>query len=723
MLQRTQFRVSELDCAEEILQLRRGLEGRPGIEQLDFDVLNARMSVTFDTERTTPTEIIERVAGIGMHAQVWDRTAKPEPAQRFAQRHSRSIATFVSGGLLLLAFILHAVSYGGLAAALGHGHGPTHVPTVPAVIKFLYSLSIASGFWFIAPRVWSSLRRARPDIFLLMSVAVAGALILQQWFEAATVTFLFSLSLLLEHWSVGRARRAIESLLNLSPATARCKTGCCNGFHERPVEDVALGTTVAVHPGERIPLDGVVSQGMSSVNEAPITGESLPVAKRPGDEVYAGTINDDGVLEFQVTRAADDTTLARIVHMVEEAQSRRAPSEQWVETFARYYTPAMMGLAVAVAVVPPLVFGLAWTPWFYSALVLLVIACPCALVISTPVSIVSGLTSAARNGVLIKGGRYLEAAAHIQAVALDKTGTLTHGQPVVQSVVPFNGHTREEVLARAAAMEWHSRHPLARAILQHADEAGITPAPVDSYRVLSGKGAEGLFSGRPFWIGSQRLLQEKLAGPDEVQAVATALADAGHSVVAIGNSDHVCGLLSISDRVRDGIGATIDELRRAGVQRIVMLTGDNHKTAADVARVTGVDEHFAELMPEDKVREIEALRAQYTSVAMVGDGVNDAPAMAASNLGIAMGAMGTDTAIETADIALMSDDLSKLPWLIGHARRTLNIIRQNIAFALGIKLLFVLLTLAGTASLWMAIAADTGAALLVIFNSLRLLKH
>jgi Cd2+/Zn2+-exporting ATPase len=489
---------------------------------------------------------------------------------------------------------------------------------------------------------------------------------------------------------------------------------------EKRVAEVPVGVTVLVRPGEKIPLDGQVTKGSSTVNQAPITGESSPVPKAPGDEVYAGTINEDGALEFKATRAANDTTLARIIHLVQEAQSHRAPTEQWVERFARYYTPVMMALAAAIAVMPPMFFSASWMEWIYRGLVILVIACPCALVISTPVSIVSGLAAAAHNGVLIKGGKYLEAAGRLRALALDKTGTLTCGHPEVQQIVPFSGHTRQELLERAAALEAHSEHPLARAILRKADAEGISVGPAENFLAIKGKGAEGLVNGRPYWIGSHRLMDEK-GQPPEIHDKAEELEDAGHSVVALGSGQHICGLLSVADAVRDNAPEVVRAAKDLGIRKVVMLTGDNEETARAVAEVTGVDDFRAKLLPEDKVEAVESLVGEFGQVGMIGDGVNDAPAMAVSTVAIAMGAMGTDAAIETADIALMSDDLSKLPWLMGHSRRTLGIIKQNMIFALGLKFVFIVLTLLGVASLWMAIAADMGASLLVIFNSLRLL--
>ncbi len=719
---RVTLRVDELDCAEEVGLLKHTLAGQPGIISLEFDLLNSRMVVTFDAAATSAETILSRVASTGMQARFWQEQT-PADSRSWWQREARFVLTSIAGGLLLAGFVSHALCTGNFLAAFGGGFAED-AQGLPLVSRSLYGLSVLVGCWLIVPKAWAALSRLRPDMNLLMFLAVVGAMILDEWFEAAAVTFLFSAALLLEHWSMGRARRAIAALMDLSPSTARCL--CSDGEEDRvveqAVEEVCVGATVVVRPGEKIPLDGLVQKGTTSVDEAPISGESIPVSKQPGDEVFAGTINQEGAFEFKVSKPANDTTLARILQMVEEAGCRRAPSEQWVEAFARYYTPAMMALALLVAVVGPLFFSADWSQWAYNGLVLLVIACPCALVISTPVSIVSGMTAATRNGVLIKGGRFLEAAANLSALALDKTGTLTYGQPAVQQVVPLNGHSRRELLERAAAMEMHSQHPLARAILRRAEEEGITVPRADDYRLLQGKGAEGVFAGKAFWIGSHRFLHEKIEEPPDVHRQAVALEDAGHTVIAVGNAQHVCGLFSIADRVREGAFEMIAQLRDMGVRRIVLLTGDNEQTAREVAQVTGVDNYRAELLPEDKVREVELLRRDYQSVAMIGDGVNDAPAMAASTLGIAMGAMGTDVAIETADIALMSDDLSKLPWLITHARGTLAVIKQNISFALGLKVLFVALVLLGKASLWAAIAADMGGSLLVIFNGLRLLK-
>ena len=488
-----------------------------------------------------------------------------------------------------------------------------------------------------------------------------------------------------------------------------------------PAGEVEVGARFVVRPGERLPLDGRVAGGSSEVNQAPITGESTPVPKQAGDEVFAGTINGDGALEVESTKRAEDTTLAHIIRMVEEAQSRKAPSEQWVERFARLYTPVVMGLALAVLLLPPLVFGAAWADWIYRALVLLVIACPCALVISTPVSIVAALTAAARNGVLVKGGLFIESPSRLRAVALDKTGTLTLGRPAVVEVIPLAGHDERELIERVGSLESRSEHPLARAILAYAKDRGIDVRPAEDFQILQGKGAMGRIEGREYWLGSHRYLEERGQETPEIHQRLESMSQAGRTAVVVGTGDHVCGLIAVADAVREESRGAVQALREAGIETVVMLTGDNRGTAEAIGKETGIDEVRAELLPAEKVAAIDQLVERYGQVAMIGDGVNDAPAMARATLSVAMGAAGSDAAIETADVALMSDDLSKLPWLIGHSRRTLRVIRQNIGFSLAVKAVFVLLTFAGYSSLWAAIAADMGASLLVVFNGLRLL--
>lgn len=709
------YQVSGLHCAEEVATLRAALGPLPGVQELTFDILNNRMTVAYDAARIQPRDLEAAVARTGMRASL------PAVGKEKTDSHDtrwyqqgRSLLTALSGLLLLMGFVVHGAS-AGWAAAIGAGEAQP-----PWFSRGLYIAATLAGAWYILPKAWFALLRLRPDMNLLMTVAVAGAIAIGEFMEAATVAFLFALSLTLESWSVGRARRAVAALMALSPPRATVLSA--DGREEsRDVTDVPIGSTVVVRPGEKFPLDGRITKGETTANQAPITGESRPVPKAVGDEVFAGTINEDGAVELITTKAAADTTLARITRMVGDAQAKRAPSEQWVETFARYYTPAVMVLAILVAAIPPMLFEGAFAYWFYQALVLLVIACPCALVISTPVSIVAALASAARHGVLIKGGLHVETPSRLKAIALDKTGTLTEGQPQVQQVVPLAGHDERELLEIASAIEQRSEHPLARAIVRFADSKGVRPTPVDGYQTLKGKGATARLNGNAVWIGSHRLLEERAQESPDMHAQLEALAAVGASIVVVGNDEHVCGFIAVADRVRDASPATVAALRAAGIEHVIMLTGDNHGTARAVAAATGVDEVRAELLPEQKVAAIEELVKRYGAVAMVGDGVNDAPALARSTLGIAMGAAGTDAALETADVALMSDDLSRLPWLIRHSRRTLNIIRQNIVASLAVKAAFILLTLAGYASLWAAIAADTGMSLVVVFNALRLL--
>jgi Cd2+/Zn2+-exporting ATPase len=713
------YKVRGLDCAEEVAALKQAVGPLVGgADRLAFDVLNGRMTVAANERDVVDEAILKAVAATGMSAVPWTSHAKTNHTDN--HRRQQVLFTAASGIALLIGFTLHVVLAGGFASAwrLLGSHASASMP-LPEIAAYLAAALL--GARFVVVKAWFAARNLRPDMHLLMTVAIIGAMAIGEWFEAATVSFLFALSLALESWSVGRARRAIAALLDLAPPTAHVLRP--DGSEATvPVVEVRLGNRFIVPAGERIPLDGRVTEGASAVNQAPITGESVPVEKQPGAEVFAGTINGDGTLTIRATKTVEDTTLARIVHMVEEAHARRAPSEQWVERFARIYTPAVMVLAFLVFLLPPIVLGQAWGEWFYRALVLLVIACPCALVISTPVSIVASLASAARAGVLVKGGSFIEMPARLQAIAMDKTGTITRGEPEVVQVIPLGGHTEAELISRAAALEARSTHPLARAICRYAERQGIAPLPAADVQVLRGKGLTGIFDGELFWLGSHRYVVERGQDAAEVARQAEALEADGKTVIVIGNPRHVCGLVAVADTVRPEAREIVRQLHAAGIAHVVMLTGDNRTTAEAIAREVGIDEVHAELLPENKVKKLEEIISRYGTVAMVGDGANDAPALARANLGIAMGAIGSAAAIETADIALMTDDISKLPWLVVHSKRTLAIIRQNITFALAIKAVFVVLTFVGLASLWGAIAADMGASLLVVLNGLRLLN-
>lgn len=715
--QAVSFRVEGLDCAEEVAVLKRAVGPLVGGEEnLSFEVLHGKMTILDGTGSVSPEAVADAVSRTGMRARPWrERGAGGARAgETFWQRRGRSLLCWTSGVLLLTAFALHAAAARSVLTALEAESVP-----VPAIV--LYLLATVAGAWFIIPKALYAARTLRPDMNLLMLVAVIGAIGIGEWFEAAAVSFLFALALLLEKWSVGRARRAIGALMDFSPEIARVVNPETNRTRDVLVGDVPVGARVRIRPGDKVPLDGTVIDGTTSIDQSAITGESMPVQKQEGDDVYAGTVNGTGTIEVRVTKAAGDTALAAIIRLVAEAQARRSPSEQWVDGFARYYTPIMMALAVGVAVLLPLLAG-GWAIWFYRALVLLVIACPCALVISTPVSVVAGLAAAARAGILVKGGNHLEAPAGFQAIAFDKTGTLTHGRPRVQRIVGLNGHTEQEVLTRAAALEADSSHPLALAVLEEAERQGVTYGRAESVIASSGKGAEGDIDGRRFWIGSHRLMEEKGAETPEFHRLASEMEDAGHSLIAVGNDSHICGLLGVADGIREGTEEMLEELRALGISELVMLTGDNEGTARAVAGAIGLEEYRAELLPPEKVSVVADMRRRFGSAAMVGDGVNDSPALATATTGIAMGAAGTHVAIETADIALMSDDLAKLPWLVRHSRRVLRVIRQNIVFSLAVKAVFITLAALGMATLWMAIAADMGASLLVVANGLRLLR-
>lgn len=715
------YRIHGMDCADEIAALKREVGPLVGEDKLSFDLLNGRMSIDIASDAALEARIGKAVSRAGLRAEPWSEGATSEVAQ--ADEHRRRIQswlTAVSGVFAALGFAVHAWLGGGIIAAFEAGEHALGATPLPSII--LYSLAVLCAARYVAPKAWLAARRLRPDMNLLMVIAVAGAIGIGAWFEAAAVSFFFALALALEAWSLGRARRAVAALMELAPPTAciRLEDGT---ERDIPAAEVRVGSHIIIRPGDKVPLDGRVAAGESEVNQAPITGESVPVFKSEGDEVFAGTINGEGALNVVTTKVANDTTLAQIIRMVGSAQGRRAPSEQWVEKFARIYTPVVMALAITVFLVPPPLLGGGWEVWFYRALVLLVIACPCALVISTPVTIVAALAGAAKQGVLVKGGVHLETPARLKAIAMDKTGTLTEGRPRVVEILALGNRSEGDLLRLAAALEARSEHPLARAILARATEGGIAAQPAEAVQAITGRGMIGRVAGREVWLGSRRYLDERAISSTAILERADYLSGAGRTIVAVGDSREVWGLIAVADAVRAEAKDIVTALHRAGVEKVVMLTGDNRATAKAIAKETGIDEVCAELLPGDKVAAVEDLVRRYGAVAMVGDGVNDAPAMGRANLGIAMGAMGSDAAIETADVALMSDDLSRLPWLVRHSRATLTIIRQNITFSIAVKLLFTVLTIVGLASLWGAIAADVGASLLVVLNGLRLLNR
>jgi len=617
------------------------------------------------------------------------------------------------------------VAAAGILTGVGLVLGWTHVG--PSWLgNAAFAAATLAGGLLVFPAAWKALMKLKLDMNVLMTVAVAGAWILGDPAEAASVVFLFALSELLESWSATRSRRAINSLLDLSPPTALVVAED-GSQQEIPVSEIKVGTQVLVKNGSRVPLDGEVISGGSSVNQAPITGESVPVDKRTGDPVYAGTVNGDGSLTVRVTKAAGDSTLAGIVHLVEEAEQQKPPVQRWVDGFAAVYTPVVFIVAILVAVIPPLLLGQPWEAWIYRSLVLLVIACPCALVIATPVSIVSGLTALARRGVLVKGGNYLEAVGKLRALAVDKTGTITRGKPEIVGIQPVADVTEEEILRRAAAINSHSQHPLANAIVEAAQARGISIPTTGDFKSVSGQGTTATIDGHPHFVGNHRMAHDTGLCSPEIEARLSAIEEQGQSLAVLGHAPHgdcpgkLLGIIAIADTLRPGASESLRLIRAAGVEKIVMLSGDNQRTASAIGKQAGIDEVIGDLMPAQKVEHVRQLVSKYGHVGMVGDGVNDAPALAVASIGFAMGVIGSDTAIGTADIALMEDDLSKVALAIRTGRRTLRIIRFNVTFALAVKSVFIVLAFAGHADLWLAILADTGATLLVILNSLRLL--
>ena len=687
-----------MDCREEVAILERRLKPLPGLEDISPDLVGQRLRVRYDAAKLSTTAIVEAVAETGMRAWL----EHEEPVGRTAAATARQALVVVSGAALSAGLLLEFFA----------------APVL--IVRGLYLLAIVTGGVYTARRAWAATRVMSLDINVLMLVAVAGAMLVGEWSEGATVTFLFAFAQILEARSMDRARHAIRALMNLTPPEAVVRRG--GDLISTRVDDIRVGDTLLVKPGEKIPLDGIVTAGASPVNQAPITGESLPVDKSAGDGVFAGTINGHGALDIRVTHLRQDTALARIIALVELAQAQRAPSQAFVERFARYYTPAVLALALGVSVVPPFLLGQPFDVWFYRALVLLVISCPCALVISTPVSVVSAIAAAAKKGVLIKGGVHLERIGSISCVAFDKTGTLTRGNPHVVDVIPLNETAIDEVLEIAAGLEVRSEHPVGRAILAKAVESGIVlPAAVE-FQSIPGRGAEAVIAGHPALIGNHRLIEERGLCNAAIHARLDALAATGRTAVLVARQGRPLGIIALADRTRVSAAATVQMLRRQGVRHVVLLTGDNHASAAALARDVGIDETHAELLPHDKVDVVRRLKRDYGSVAMVGDGVNDAPALAAADVGIVMGAAGTDAALETADIALMADELLKIPFAVRLGRSTLRNIRMNVTLSLGLKAVFLALAVAGHATLWMAVVADMGASLLVIANGMRLLR-
>jgi len=713
--ERRVLHVTGMDCADCAVKLQGALRKERGVRAADVSFGAATLTVAIDPTATDLDGVFTAVRRLGYDTverrtaavatagtaggAAATRAAAAPPVPWFRER--RALLTLLSGVLVIAGFVAGAVA--------------------PAASPWLFAAAMVAGGTYVARAAFFSLRARQIDMNVLMTLAALGAAAIGQWSEAGLVVFLFGLGTWLQVATLERTRRAISGLMALTPPEAVVLRG--GGEVTAPAADVAPGDVILIRPGERVAVDGVVLEGTAAANQAPVTGESHPVAKAPGDQVFAGSIVEGGALRIRATSAAADNTIAKIVHLVEEAQAQRAPAETIVDRFAARYTPIVVALAAAVAFVPPLL-GASFDTWFYRGLALLIISCPCALVISTPVSILAALANATRSGVLIKGGVYLEQMATLGAVAFDKTGTLTAGRPQVTDVVGLGETSQGRVLGIAAALGRLSEHPLARAIVERA-ASGAHPAgahEVERFRAIPGAGVRAEIEGRLFFVGRPELLGAH-AGDPALQATVTRLEREGKTAIAVGDEDGALGVIAVSDPLRAEAAASIAALRRIGVTHVAMLTGDNPETAAAVGAQAGIDDVRAGLLPAQKVAAIAELRDRYGTVAMVGDGVNDAPALAAATLGIAMGAAGTDAALETADIALMGDDLSAVPDTIRLARRTTRVIWQNIVFSIAVKALFLVLAPLGLVSLWLAVFADMGASLLVTANGLRLFRR
>ncbi|MCU0116881.1 heavy metal translocating P-type ATPase [Pseudomonas sp. B2M1-30] len=692
------FRIEAMDCPTEQTLIQNKLGKLAGIQQLEFNLINRVLGVTHNLADTAP--IIDAIKSIGMQAEPLEAGVEA-PAQASVKKPWWPLA--VSGVGALAAEVIHFTSA-----------APSWVVAIIALI------SILSGGLGTYKKGWIALKNRNLNINALMSIAVTGAVLIGQWPEAAMVMFLFTVAELIEARSLDRARNAISGLMQMTPEQATVLQADGN-WVELEVKSIDLGARVRVRPGERIALDGEVVSGSSTIDQAPITGESLPVEKTVGDKVFAGTINQAGSLEYAVTAAANNSTLARIIHAVEQAQGARAPTQRFVDQFSKIYTPAVFIFALGVALIPPLFMGAAWFDWIYRALVLLVVACPCALVISTPVTIVSGLAAAARKGILVKGGVYLEGGFKLDYLALDKTGTLTHGKPVQTDYLSLDPTADASAPAIAAALAGRSDHPVSLAIANAAVDKNYPALIVDNFEALGGRGVKGEIGGQAYHLGNHRLVEELGLCSPALEEKLFALEKQGKSVVLLLDKSGPLALFAVADTVKDSSREAIRQLHELGVKTL-MLTGDNVHTAQAIAAQVGIDQAKGDLLPTDKLQAIEDLYAQGRRVGMVGDGINDAPALARAEIGFAMAAAGTDTAIETADVALMDDDLRKIPAFISLSRNTASILKQNIALALVIKAIFLGITFAGLATMWMAVFADMGVSLLVVFNGLRLLR-
>ena len=693
------YRVQGFSCSNCANTFENNVKALQGVEDAKVNFGASKIYV----QGTTTIEELEE-AGAFENLKVRDDKEQKVVRESFWKQKA-NIKVYISAVLLVVSWIL------------SQQYGENHlIPTIG------YATAIVIGGYTLFIQGFKNLSKFKFDMKTLMTIAIIGAAAIGQWGEGAMVVILFAISEALERYSVDKARQSIESLMDIAPKEAVIRRN--NEEIKVHVEDILVGDIMIVKPGQKLAMDGRVVKGISTLNQAAITGESVPVTKTLEDEVFAGTLNEEGLLEVEVTKKVEDTTIAKIIHLVEEAQAERAPSQAFVDRFAQYYTPLIVVLALLIAVVPPLLFSAAWSTWVYQGLAVLVVGCPCALVVSTPVAVVTAIGNAANNGVLIKGGIYLEEAGALKAIAFDKTGTLTKGVPAVTDIITYSGN-ENDLLTITAAIEKGSQHPLASALMREAESRGLDfdKLVVEDFQSITGKGVKAKVNNEMYYVGSPKIFEEIHGVLESNQKRQINDIEAqGKTVMVLGNEEEILSLIAVADEIRETSKAVINQLNKIGIET-VMLTGDNERTAREIGKQVGVSDIKASLLPEDKLNFIKELRGKHKKVGMVGDGVNDAPALAASTVGVAMGGAGTDTALETADIALMSEDLNQLPYTIKLSRKAVAIIKQNITCSLAIKLLALLLVIPGWLTLWIAIFADMGATLLVTLNSLRLLKR
>lgn len=694
------YRIEGLSCTNCAGKFEKNVKQLPGVTSATVNFGASKISV----EGQTTIEELEE-AGAFENLIIRDDQENDEQVRSKESFIKRNIALIISLGFILVAVISQL--------SLGEDH---------LLTKALYILAIIIGGFDLFKEGFSDLIKLDFSMESLMTIAIIGAAFIGEWAEGSIVVILFAISEALERFSMDKARQSIRSLMDIAPKEALIRRN--NVEQLVSVDKIDIDDIMIIKPGQKIAMDGLVINGHSSVNQAAITGESVPVEKQLDDEVFAGTLNEEGVLEVKVTKKVTDTTIAKIIHLVEEAQGERAPAQAFVDKFAKYYTPFIIIMALLIVVVPPLFFGGDWNKWLYQGLSILVVGCPCSLVISTPVSIVSAIGNAAKNGVLVKGGVYLEEIGHLRAIAFDKTGTLTKGKPVVTDFIATSSETDINYLSIISSLESLSQHPLASAILNEADKTNVDykSIQIEDFQSITGKGLTGIHQNIRYYIGSPKLFSASVIEETAVKVQYRQFQEQGKTAMYFGTDEQILGVIAVADEVRDSSAAVISELHKLSIEHTIMLTGDNTKTAESIGKQLGVTEIKGDLMPQEKLDSIKALRTTYNKVAMVGDGINDAPALATSTVGIAMGGAGTDTALETADVALMGDDLQKLPFIVRLSRQTLKVIKQNITFSLGIKLLALLLVIPGWLTLWIAIVADMGATLLVTLNGLRLMK-